>query len=90
MTMKYALPLVVAVLVWWHVLRKLLAFARKLSSGPAAVRAGAAGSGHRPQPAQAMQPCQLCGVHAPHTEVVQWAGRAYCCAEHARQAASGD
>ncbi|MDO4795705.1 MAG: PP0621 family protein [Brachymonas sp.] len=84
--MKYALALIVAVLVWWHVLRKLLALGHKLSrAGSAAVRAGAAGHGYQAQPAQAMLPCQLCGLHVPHNEAFYRAGRAYCCAAHARQ-----
>lgn len=88
--MKYALALIVAVLVWWHLLRKLLALGGKLSrAGSDAVRAGAADNGHQPQPAQAMLPCQLCGLHVPHNEAFYWAGHAYCCAAHARQTGAG-
>lgn len=88
--MKYALALIVAVLVWWHLLRKLLAFGHKLGrAGSGAGRAGAADSGYRPQSAQAMLPCQLCGVHVPHNEAFYRAGHAYCCAAHARQTGAG-
>lgn len=90
--MKYALALIVALLVWWHLLRKLLAFGRKLGqqAGPGASGAVQPGRSYPPQAAQAVLPCQMCGVHVPHSEAVYKAGRAYCCAAHARQASSAD
>ena len=88
--MKYALALIVAALVWWHLLRKLLAFGRELGRQARHGKLGASSiASQRAQAAQAMLPCQLCGVHVPRNEVFYRAGRAYCCAEHARQAGQG-
>ncbi|MBU3649803.1 MAG: hypothetical protein FGM28_05795 [Limnohabitans sp.] len=39
-----------------------------------------------PDPAQAMLPCQLCGLHVPQAEVVHGTLGAYCCEAHRQRA----
>ena len=47
----------------------------------------AAGAAQSPKPEQ-MVVCALCGLHVPHSEAIEVAGRHYCCDEH-RQRDSG-
>lgn len=84
--MKYVLSFLVVLIgfMWWKSQRKSNAIAK------ARERPASRDDPQPPQPPQdgstpiEMASCAKCGLHLPHTEVIESHGRVFCSREHAR------